>query len=75
LIKSPKVFLRDSGILHTLLESDNFETLISHPSFSSSWENFAIENIISEFNMYTPSFYRSTNGAEIDLVLSKGTKK
>jgi predicted AAA+ superfamily ATPase len=75
LIKSPKVYIRDSGILHTLLEIDNFETLIGHPSFGSSWESMAIENIIAEYSKYTPSFYRSTNGAEIDLVLSKGTKK
>ncbi|OEK02879.1 ATPase [Roseivirga sp. 4D4] len=73
LVKSPKVFVRDTGVAHTLLGIDNFETLLSHPTVGASWEAFVIENILSILpDSISPSFYRSSGGAEIDLVLSSG---
>jgi len=72
LIKSPKIYVRDSGILHSLLEIDNFNHLLGHPIFGSSWEGFALENILSEFPQFRPSFYRTSAGAEVDLILEKG---
>lgn len=75
LIKSPKVYIRDSGILHSLLEIEDREELWGHPIYGVSWEGFAIENIISELDRWTPSFFKTAAGAEIDLVLTKGQRR
>jgi predicted AAA+ superfamily ATPase len=72
LVKSPKVYIRDSGILHTLLNIHSVDELLAHPIFGSSWEGFVIENIINTFPDWEYSFYRSSNGAEIDLIMNKG---
>jgi hypothetical protein len=73
LIKSPKNYLRDTGVAHSLLGIDNFESLLSHPTVGSSWEAFVVENIFSVLpHGMTASFYRSSGGAEIDLVLNHG---
>lgn len=70
LVKSPKVYMRDSGILHTLLGISEFNGLLSHPIVGSSWEGFAIEQILSVASRRAqPWFYRTSGGAEIDLVL------
>ncbi len=71
LIKSPKVYLRDSGILHTLLRIETYDFLLANPVAGSSWEGFVIENIISQYDRWRPSFLRTSNGAEIDLVLER----
>lgn len=75
LVKSPKVYIRDSGILHALLEIEDQEKLWGHPVYGVSWEGFVIENIISELDRWTPSFFKTAAGAEIDLVLSKGKRQ
>ena len=70
LIKSPKVYLRDSGILHRLLNISDQETLIGHPGIGASWEGFVVENIIRNMSdVWQFSCYRTSNGAEIDLVM------
>ncbi len=70
LVKSPKVYVRDSGILHSLLHVQNRNTLFGHAIIGSSWEGFVIENLInSSSSKILPSFYRTSSGAEIDLVL------
>lgn len=70
LVKSPKVYVRDSGITHTLLGIKNFDNLLGHPVVGMSWENFVIENILSTLpGSATPYFYRTLAGAEIDLVI------
>lgn len=74
LIKTPKVFIRDSGILHALLKISSMEELIGNPIFGSSWEGYALENILSKYSKWNHSFYRTSNGAELDLILSKGIK-
>lgn len=69
-IKSPKTYIRDSGILHALLGIETYDDLISNPIVGNSFEGFAIENIISSIPSRTKaSFYRSSAGAEIDLIL------
>ena len=73
LVKSPKIYFRDTGILHALLSINKFESLYSHPVFGSSWEGYVIENIISEMPGWDPMFYRTSSGAEIDLILKRGT--
>lgn len=75
LIKSPKVFVRDSGILHSLLGVSDFNDLLSHPGFGFSWEGFVIENICCFLDDFEPYFYKSTQGAELDLILIEGNRK
>ena len=72
LVKSPKVYLRDAGILHALLEIESHDNLLGHPVVGASWEGMVIENAIAAMPGWRPSFYRTSNGAEIDLVLSRG---
>lgn len=75
LIKSPKLYIRDSGIAHFLLDIDNFEDLAGNPNFGASFEGVVIENVISQCKNWIPTYYRSSHGAEIDLILSKGKKQ
>ena len=74
LVRSPKVYIRDSGLLHALLELATLDELLSHPVVGNSWEGFIIENLIDENNIhgYRPYFYRTQRGAEIDLLLVRG---
>lgn len=75
LIKSPKLYIRDSGICHNLLGIDSVESLLGHPVFGSSWEAFCVETLTVSFPDWTPSFYRSSGGAELDLVLERGNRR
>jgi uncharacterized protein len=75
LIKSPKVYLRDSGILHSLLSIDGMEELFSNPIYGASYEGYIIENILSCFPRWQASYYRTSSGAEVDLILQKGQKQ
>jgi predicted AAA+ superfamily ATPase len=75
LTRSPKVFIRDSGLLHALLEIETFNQLMGHPVYGHSWEGYALENIIDMLDSWEPWFYRTATGCEIDLVLTKGLKK
>lgn len=75
LVKSPKTYIRDSGLLHALLGIGDFDTLLGHPVFGASWEGFVIENLLSVAPPHTEaSFFRTARGAEIDLVLEMGGK-
>lgn len=70
LVKAPKVYIRDSGITHALLNIVNYNDLLGHPVVGTSWEGFVIENILSVSpERAIPFYYRTTGGAEIDLVL------
>lgn len=70
LVKSPKVYVRDSGIVHALLGIADHNSLAGHPVVGASWEGFVIENLLSVAPAGTrASFYRTSAGAEIDLVL------
>ncbi len=70
LIKSPKVYVRDSGLTHALLALRSQEELLGHPIVGSSWEGFVIENLLNVVgDNGQSSFYRSSAGAEIDLVI------
>jgi predicted AAA+ superfamily ATPase len=70
LIKSPKVYIRDSGLLHTLLHIGVIDDLQGHPSLGSSWEGFVIEQIFSLMPENRETyFYRTNAGAEIDLII------
>jgi predicted AAA+ superfamily ATPase len=74
LVKSPKIYVRDTGILHHLLQIGNYNDLMSNPVFGASWESLVVENICSAFPGGEYSFYRSASGDEIDLILRKNGK-
>lgn len=70
LVKSPKVYVRDSGIVHALLAVADHEALLGHPIVGPSWEGLAVETLINAApNTTIPSFFRTASGAEVDLVL------
>lgn len=70
LVKSPKVYIRDSGLLHALLNLADRNALLGHPVVGTSWEGFVIENLIAAAPARSvPGFYRTSGGAEIDLLL------
>lgn len=70
LIRSPKVYVRDSGLVHALLGLSKLDALLGHPVAGSSWEGFVIEQLINAAPQAQASFYRTSNGAEVDLVLT-----
>ena len=75
LVRSPKVYVRDSGLVHALLGIRTQEELLGHPVVGPSWEGMVIENILTSFpESARPWFYRTAVGAEIDLVLQFGPK-
>jgi len=75
LVKSPKVYIRDTGLIHCLLGIESYNDLLGHPALGNSYESLVIASILETFPRYKACFYRSSSGAEIDLVLEKGNKK
>jgi len=76
LVLSPKVYVRDSGITHALLNISSYNDLLGHPVVGGSWEGFIIENIMSVTPPHLqPYFYRTPGGAEVDLILEFGVKE
>jgi len=71
-VKSPKVYVRDSGLLHQLLGIDTAKALVSHPKIGASWEGFVIEQVLVAEPHDEAFFWATHQGAEIDLVLSRG---
>jgi predicted AAA+ superfamily ATPase len=70
LIRSPKVYVRDSGLVHALLGLSNLDAVLGHPVAGSSWEGFVVEQLVNAAPNTQASFYRTSNGAEVDLVLT-----
>jgi len=69
LVKVPKMYIRDSGILHSLLKIESFDSLLGHPIVGASWEGFVIEQIMSVLPDRSETFfYRTSAGSEVDLV-------
>lgn len=76
LVKSPKIYLRDSGLLHALLGLRSLEDLAGHPVVGASWEGWVLEQIAQLLpSPWQLSFYRTAAGAEIDVVVERGNKK
>jgi len=76
LVKSPKIYLRDTGLLHKLLNISEFDSFLGNPIIGASWEGFVVENIIvSLSNKWQYSYYRTTTQTEIDLVLEGPNKE
>jgi predicted AAA+ superfamily ATPase len=72
-VKTPKVYLRDTGILHALLNIRSLEELLGHPVFGASWETLVIEQLLAKWEGEY-GFYRTPAGAELELVLEKNGK-
>lgn len=73
LVRSPKIYVRDSGVLHSLLGLTTVDDLLSHPVAGPSWEGFVIENLIAAAGSdRIPLFFRTEKGAEVDLVFERG---
>jgi predicted AAA+ superfamily ATPase len=76
LVKTPKLYIRDSGLTHALLNLTTLDDLLGHPVVGASWEGFVIEQLLSVMpESISPWFYRTSAGAEIDLVLEINSKK
>ena len=73
LVKQPKIYIRDTGILHSLLNISTYEELYSHPIYGSSWEVMVIENVIRKYKDYEYFYYRTSGGTEVDLILKKAS--
>ena len=75
LVKSPKVFMYDSGVMHKLLSINNLESLLGNPLLGNSWETYCVSQIINEMpSKYKAFYYRTHDGAECDLVLMEANK-
>jgi uncharacterized protein len=75
LVKQPKIYVRDSGLLHTLLGVENSDELHGHPKCGASWEGYCIEQLIQQHSDATPYFWATQSGAELDLLLIKRGKR
>jgi predicted AAA+ superfamily ATPase len=76
LVKAPKVYLRDSGLLHALLGIADADALSGHPAAGASWEGFVVEQVCARLPAHVPvSFYRTAAGAELDLVVEAGGER
>ena len=75
LVKSPKVFLRDSGVLHFLLGLEESQELPMHPRYGASWEGFCLEQTLIAHGQREAYFYRTRRGAELDLMLVRRRRR
>lgn len=75
LVKSPKVYLRDSGVLHYLLGLGEMLEVQAHPRYGASWEGFALEQILAAHGERDAYFYATQRGAELDLLLLRGGRR
>ena len=69
IVKSPKVYFRDSGLLHAFLGVGSMRALQENPKYGASWEGFAMEQLLAHSEVFQPYFWATQNGAELDLLL------
>ncbi len=74
-VKSPKIYFRDTGILHSLLDIQTEHALLGHPTVGASWEGYALEQTLRLLNPSQAYFWGTHNGAELDLFMALGGKK
>jgi hypothetical protein len=74
-IKAPKIYIRDSGILHALLQTEVLADLQSHPKVGASWEGFALEQVVGKLQTRDAYFWATHGGAELDLMVRIGGKQ
>jgi len=75
IVKAPKIYIRDSGMLHKLLSINDMETLRQHPLRLALWKGYVVENILASFPDWRGCFYESMAGECLDLVMLKGKQK
>jgi uncharacterized protein len=76
IVKSPKFFIRDTGILHSLLKIHDFDSLLASQYLGASWESFCLEQIIGQMDdSFSPFYLRTSNQQEVDLVIKTGFEK
>ena len=77
LVKSSKIYFRDSGILHTFLDTPDARDLKNHPKVGSSWEGFALEEVVRAYKARDEEifFWATHNQAELDLLVSRGKRR
>lgn len=73
-IKAPRIYVRDSGLLHQLLGLDSMDALVNHPRLGASWEGFVIEQVLANEPHDDVYFWGTHQGAEIDLILRRGDR-
>jgi hypothetical protein len=74
-VKSPKVYIRDSGVLHALLTLDDEDALRDHPKLGASWEGFAVEQLLAELGSRDAYFWATHSGAELDLLVIRNGRR
>jgi predicted AAA+ superfamily ATPase len=74
-VKAPKIYLRDSGLLHSLLHLENRHALLGHPKLGASWEGFALEQILTRLATREAYFWATHGGAELDLMITIGGRR
>lgn len=74
-VKAPKLYVRDSGLLHSLLGIDSFAALEGHPKLGASWEGFALEQVLRVVGERDAYFWRTQAGAELDLLMVRGKRR
>jgi predicted AAA+ superfamily ATPase len=74
-VKAPKIYLRDSGILHSLLQIAGMYDLLGHPKLGASWEGFALEQVLTLFDTRDAYFWATHAGAELDLMVLHGGRR
>ena len=74
-VKAPKIYLRDTGILHALLESGSDEAILSHPRVGASWEGFAIEQVLGALRPAHAWFWAAHGGGEVDLLILENGRR
>lgn len=74
-VKSPKIYFRDTGLLHSFLDIPDTHNLLGHPKAGASWEGFVLEQALQILRISTPYFWATHSGAELDLVFQSGGKR
>jgi predicted AAA+ superfamily ATPase len=74
-VRSPKIYVRDIGLLHALLDIQSYDQLLGHPKVGASWEGFAIEQVLSLVRPADAFFWSTHQGAELDLMVMRGGKR
>ena len=73
IVKTPKLYIRDTGILHSLLNITDPYSLVSSPQKGESWEGLIVENLLNEFPEFEAYFYRTVSNSKIDLILQNNS--
>jgi len=74
-VKAPKIYIRDSGLFHALLQLPTLGDIQGHPKLGASWEGYAMEQALSILDVHDPYFWATHSGAELDLLVTKGGKR